>query len=100
MTTSLNNVDRWSFLLLVMSGVFLSTMDSGMVSVALPTITHFFGVELELSQLVVTVYLLTITATLVFWGKISDLFDRLNIYLVGMTIFAVGSCCCYLSNSF
>lgn len=91
---------RWSMLLLVMSGVFLSTMDSGMVSIALPTIMRSFDLKLEYAEFVVTLYLLTITITLVLWGKFADFFGRLNIYLLGMATFSVGSTLCFLSGSF
>lgn len=91
---------RWMVLLLVMSGVFLSTMDSGMVSVALPTIMRSFNLSLEYSELVITIYLFTITVTLVLWGKLGDLFGRFSIYLSGMSIFALGAFSCYLSSSF
>jgi uncharacterized repeat protein (TIGR01451 family) len=54
---------------MVMSGVFLSTMDSGMINVALPTIMRSFDLSLEHAGFIVSLYLLTITVTLVFWGK-------------------------------
>ncbi len=91
---------RWLVLLLVMSGVFLSTMDSGMVSVALPTIMRSYDLTLEHSELIITVYLFTITVTLVLWGKLGDLFGRFSIYLLGMSVFALGAFSCYLSTGY
>ncbi len=91
---------RWLVLLLVMCGVFLSTMDSGMISVALPTIMRSFRVGIEFAELVITLYLFTITVTLIVWGKAADLFGRVNIYLAGMTTFGLGAFSCYLSTSF
>jgi len=85
---------------MVMGGVFLSTMDSGMVNIALPTIMASFAVGLEQTNLVVIVYLLTITATLVFWGKISDRCGKGNIYLLGVLIFCLGAISCGFSSSF
>jgi len=90
----------WLFLFMVMGGVFLSTMDSGMVNVALPAIMQSFSVGLEQTNLVVIVYLLTITSTLVFWGKVSDRYGQGNIYLLGLLIFCFGSVCCAFSLSF
>ena len=85
---------------MVMGGVFLSTMDSGMVNIALPVIMRSFSVGLEQTNLVVVVYLLTITATLVFWGKISDRYGKGNIYLLGVLVFCFGSAGCAFSFSF
>ncbi len=90
----------WLFLLMVMGGVFLSTMDSGMVNIALPTVMRSFSVGLEQTNLVVVVYLLTITATLVFWGKISDRWGKGNVYLLGVLVFCLGSVGCAFSSSF
>lgn len=83
-----------------MAGVFLSTMDSGMVNVALPTIMRSFDLSLEYAEFVVTLYLLTITITLVFWGKLADRLGRGKVYLAGMTIFTLGALACYLSSSY
>jgi len=91
---------RWSILLMVMGGVFLSTMDSGMVNIALPTIMQSFSVDLGQTNLVVIVYLLTITATLVFWGKISDRYGKGNIYLLGVLVFGIGAVSCGFSSTF
>ena len=77
-----------------MTGVFLSTMDSGMINVALPTIMLAFDLSLEYAALVVTSYLLTITITLVFWGKLADRLGRGNIYLAGMALFSFGALAC------
>lgn len=87
-------------LAIVMTGVFLSTMDSGMVNVALPTIMRSLELSLEHAAFIVTFYLLTITVTLVFWGRFADRLGRGNIYLTGMFLFSVGSLCCYFSLSY
>lgn len=83
-----------------MTGVFLSTMDSGMVNVALPTIMRSFNLSLQSAKFVVTLYLLTITVTLVFWGNLADSLGRGNIYLGGMALFAVGACGCSLAPGY
>jgi EmrB/QacA subfamily drug resistance transporter len=94
------NPRRWLVLGMVMTGVFLSTMDSGMINVALPTIMRSFSLSLEYAEFIVTFYLLTITVTLVFWGHFADRFGRGKMYLVGMLLFALGSLACYLSPSY
>jgi len=94
------NPVRWFVLALVMTGVFLSTMDSGMVNVALPTILRSFNLSLEHAEFVVTIYLLTITITLVFWGRLADRLGRGGIYLTGMAVFALGALACFGSTSY
>jgi len=78
-------------------GVFLSTMDSSMINVALPSIMRSFGTGLPQAEWVVLIYLLTITVSLLFWGRVADQFGLGAVYLTGMAVFSIGSVACYLS---
>ncbi len=89
----------WLFFLLVAIGVFLSTMDSSMVNVALPTIMRSFATTLAQTEWVALIYLLTITVTLLIWGSLSDRFGKGKIYLLGMLVFSIGSVACYLAST-
>lgn len=82
---------------MVATGVFLATMDSSMTNVALPSIMRSFGSSLPQTEWVVLMYLLTITASLLFWGRISDIIGLRTVYLSGMVCFTLGSVFCYLS---
>jgi len=77
----------------------MSTLDSSMVNIALPTIMRYFKSPMHDTQWVVLAYLLTITATLLFWGHLGDRFGRGRVYGAGMLIFALGSLTCALSPS-
>ena len=90
----------WFILAMVMTGVFLSTMDSGMLNVALPTIMRSFDLSFEHAEIIVTFYLLTITVTLVFWGRFADTWGRGAIYLTGMLLFSLGSLACFFAPSY
>lgn len=91
---------RWFILFFVMSGVFLSTLDSGMINVALPAIMRFYQLSVDDTELVITVYLLTITSTLVFWGRVADKVGRGKMYVIGLACFAMGALTCYFSATF
>jgi EmrB/QacA subfamily drug resistance transporter len=88
---------KWSVFFMVAVGVFLSTMDSSMINVALPSIMRSFGTTLPRTEWVVLIYLLTITVSLLFWGRVGDQFGKGVVYLTGMFVFSVGSMACYLS---
>ncbi len=89
--------DKWKRFLIVAVGVFMSTLDSSMVNIALPTIMHHFRSPMPATQWVVLAYLLTITASLLFWGHLGDRVGRGRIYALGMLIFAGGSLACALA---
>lgn len=86
--------NKWLTFLTVATGVFMSTLDSSMVNIALPTIMREFNSSLRNTEWVVMIYLLTITSSLLFWGHLSDRFGRGKIYPAGMLTFGLGSLAC------
>ena len=91
--------DKWKKFIIVATGVFMSTLDSSMVNIALPTIMREFHSPLADTEWVVLIYLLTITSTLLFWGHLGDRFGRGRVYGAGMLIFAIGSLTCTVSQT-
>jgi EmrB/QacA subfamily drug resistance transporter len=89
----------WLFFSMVAVGVFLSTMDSSMVNVALPSMMRGFGTTLAQTEWVALIYLLTITVSLLFWGHLSDHLGKGRMYLLGMLVFSLGSLACYLAST-
>lgn len=89
----------WRFFLVVSVGVFLSTMDSSMINVALPSMLRDFGTTLAETEWVALIYLLTITVTLLVWGRLSDRLGTGRVYLLGMLVFTVGTVACYLTST-
>lgn len=85
--------------LIVSVGVFMSTMDSSMINVALPVLMKTFHSSLILTQWVVLIYLLTITMLLVFWGKLCNRWGCGNVYSRGMLLFSVGSLLCGMADN-
>jgi len=84
---------------MVATGVFLSTMDSSMVNVALPSMMRSFSTTLPQTEWVALIYLLTITITLLVWGRLSDRFGKGRMYLLGMLVFTVGSAVCSVAST-
>ncbi|MEN8256290.1 MAG: MFS transporter [Thermodesulfobacteriota bacterium] len=90
---------KWLVFFLVATGVFLATMDSSMVNIALPSIMAEFHSPLAHTEGVVLIYLLTTSATMLFWGHVSHRLGRENIYISGLVIFALGSFLCSRAGS-
>ncbi len=89
----------WVSFSLVAIGVFLATMDSSMVNVALPTIMRSFGATLAQTEWVALIYLLTITVTLLIWGRLADRLGKRKMYLLGMLVFGLGSAACSAAST-
>ena len=88
---------RWLYFLLVATGVLLSTMDSSMINVALPSIMRSFSASLAATELVVLAYLSTITIFLVFWGHLVGCLGKGPGLSQGNARFCFGILGCYFS---
>ncbi|GIN85950.1 MFS transporter [Heyndrickxia sporothermodurans] len=77
---------------------FLTAIEGTIVSTAMPTIVSELK-GLELMNWVFAIYLLTSAVTVPIFGKLSDLYGRKAIFLIGTVIFLIGSALCGLSQS-
>ena len=89
---------KWWILSVAAAGVLLSTIDASIVNIALPTIGEQFNTSVQTTAWVTISYLLVITATLLVFGKLSDLFGQKLIFLSGLIIFTIGSGLCAISQ--
>ena len=88
---------RMEILVAVLLTMFLSALDQTVVGTALPKIvTELSGNELYVW--VVTIYLLTATVSGPIYGKLSDLFGRRPMMMIGVSLFLLGSLLCAVSQ--
>jgi EmrB/QacA subfamily drug resistance transporter len=78
-------------------GVFLATIDSSIVNVALPTLVRTLGTDFAAVQWVVLAYLLTVTTLMLSMGRLGDMIGKKPLYTIGFVIFTLGSVLCGLS---
>ena len=89
---------KMEVLFAVLLGLFLGALDQTIVGPALPTIvTQLAGNDIYVWA--VTIYLLTSTISVPFWGKLSDLYGRKPMFMIGIIIFLVGSALSGLSQN-
>ncbi len=82
----------------VLLALFLGALDQTIVGTALPRIVTDLGGN-QYYTWVVTIYLLTSTITVPFYGKLSDLYGRKPMMMIGVTVFLVGSALSGLSQN-
>src|SRR5512145_2992636 len=80
---------RWITVGLLL-GMSLGALEATVVSTAMPTVIATLGGLAHYSW-VFSAYLLTSTASVPIWGRLSDLHGRRRMYITGIVIFLVGS---------
>ena len=90
MNHHLNLRSKLIIMLSVMASLFLVALDQTIIATALGKITEEFNAFSSLS-LIVTAYLITTTITVPIAGKLSDLFGRRRLLLIGVAIFTLAS---------
>lgn len=90
---------KYILFLLVATSIFMSTLDSSMVNVALPYMMHQLQTDIKTIQWVVLIYLITISSFLLSFGRLSDIKGRRYVYVLGFIIFTLGSLFCGVSQS-
>lgn len=89
------HANKWAVFGIVATGVFMSTLDSSIVNISLPTIARYFEVPLSGAvEWVIISYLVVIAAVLLSIGRLADIVGRKPIWAAGLAIFTIGSALC------
>jgi EmrB/QacA subfamily drug resistance transporter len=86
----LKKTHRTLTLVAVLLALFMGAMEATVVATAMPTVVADLG-GLELYGWVGAVYLLASTVTIPLYGKLSDLYGRKPLMLIGIVLFLAGS---------
>ncbi len=97
MEISENGRNKKGFGLLILSislAMFMASLDSTIVNIALPAISESFNFSTSTVSWVATSYLLVMVGCVLVFGKISDTIGYKKIFLTGFAIFTLGSFFC------
>ncbi len=86
--------NRRRVLVIVFLGIFMATLDSSIVNLALPAMATNFRVDLREVAPVISVYLVAIAATVLLFGALGDRLGRRPLYLSGFALFTAASALC------
>src|SRR6202453_2404568 len=93
-------VNPWVTFALVAVGTFMTMLDTSIVNISLPSIAATFHASVSGSiEWVIIAYLVTIAATLLTFGRLSDRIGRKPVWLSGLAIFTIGSGVCGMADS-
>ena len=90
---------RWKMLAVMCLALVITSLDTLIVTVALPSIERDLGAGLQQLQWVVAAYSLAFSAPLLFAGGLADKFGRRRSFLVGLVVLLFGSLVAAISGS-
>jgi EmrB/QacA subfamily drug resistance transporter len=98
MTTEQQGINKKLVLTGLIIGMLFSALEQTIVGTAMPTIVAELN-GFSIFAWVTTAYLITSTTIVPIVGKLSDLYGRRLLYLLGTIIFIIGSALCATANS-
>jgi EmrB/QacA subfamily drug resistance transporter len=91
---------KWRVSLIVVAGVFMSSLDLFIVNIAFPAIgEHFGGASVSSLSWVLSAYAIVFAALLVPAGRWADAFGRKRAFLLGLGVFVLASAACAAAPS-
>jgi EmrB/QacA subfamily drug resistance transporter len=91
---------KWAVLGLVAIGTLMTALDASIVNISLPSIAHTFHAPFGgAAEWVIIAYLVVIAATLLTFGRMSDIIGRKPVWVAGLVIFTLGSALCGAASS-
>ena len=77
--------------------LLLVNIDLTIINIAIPVLTHEFGISVESTVLVIITYLLAMAGTLLIFGRLNDMGHANRLFKLGFWIFLASSALCAAS---
>lgn len=90
---------QWAPLLVVLAGVFMTTLDFFIVNVAIPSLQTDLHAGGAAVQFVVAGFGLAFAAGMISAGRFGDLWGRRRVFSIGMALFTLASALCGIAPS-
>jgi len=90
---------KWLLLALLATSFFMVVLDVSVVNVALPSMARDLHFASNNLQWVITAYSITFGGFLLLGGRTADVFGRRRLFIVAVSLFALASLACGLSQS-
>ncbi|WP_371785114.1 MFS transporter [Streptosporangium subroseum] len=81
-------------LIVLLAGIFITTLDFFIVNVAIPALQHDLHASPSAIQLIVAGFGIALAAGLVTGGRLGDLYGRRRLFATGLVVFTLASAAC------
>lgn len=79
--------------------MFMGTLDSTIVNIALPDITNYFHSNLDDTSWISTIYVMGLAVFMITASKLADQFGRKKVMSIGLVLFGASSAMCGFAHS-
>lgn len=69
----------------------MSNLDASIVNIAMPIMAKQLAIPMNQIEWVVSIYLIVVSALLLFFGKLGDMYGKIKVFRLGTVIFIIGS---------
>ena len=90
---------RWLTLGILILTVVLIALDTSVLNVSIPTILRDLHTTVPALQWVITGYSLTFATLLIIGGRLGDIYGHRRMFIIGTSLFGLGSLMASVSNS-
>jgi EmrB/QacA subfamily drug resistance transporter len=90
---------KWIILAITTLAVFMTPLDSSITNVAMPAIGETFNASFNLLALIPLLYLISLSAFMIPFGKLADIYKRKYFFISGLVIFTLASFFSGISSS-
>jgi EmrB/QacA subfamily drug resistance transporter len=88
---------KWRIFGVMMIGWAMSLIDISIVNISIPEIQRDLSTDIDTVSWVINAYNISFAVLLVAMGRLADQFGRRRFYVLGLTIFTIGSALCAVS---
>jgi EmrB/QacA subfamily drug resistance transporter len=90
---------RWRIFAVTVSGLFMALIDVTIVNISIPELRRELDAPVDTVSWVLNAYNITFAVLLISMGRLADQFGRKRFFLIGMTVFTLGSLLCALAGT-
>jgi EmrB/QacA subfamily drug resistance transporter len=91
--------NKWRIFGVMMIGWAMSLLDIAIVNIAIPTLETEMSTDVATVTWVINAYNIVFAVLLVSMGRLADQFGRKRFFIIGLTVFTIGSALCATSWS-
>jgi EmrB/QacA subfamily drug resistance transporter len=86
--------NKWRIFGVMMIGWSMSLLDVSIVNITIPTLQDEFSTDVATVTWVINAYNIMFAVLLVSMGRLADQFGRKRFFIIGLTVFTIGSALC------